>query len=153
MRRTKKRLRLCAVLIVLNLLFIWGNSLLPGSVTGAISGWLRDALAFLFPGGAEDPDAGHGLLRKLAHLTEFACLGALITWLLAMLQKKMWLALPGGCLAAGVDECIQCFVPERGPSIWDVLIDASGVLLGVGILIIVCAVNNKKQTTFWRTRK
>lgn len=148
MKRSGIRLRLCVVLIVLNLLFIWGNSLLPGSVSGAISGWVRDILAFLFPNGAEDPDAGHGLLRKLAHFTEFACLGALLTWLLGMLQKKLWLAQLGGCIAASLDECIQCFVPDRGPSIWDVLIDSSGVLLGVCILIIVCAVKNKKTKNF-----
>ena len=148
MKQTETRLRLCTVLIVLNLLFIWGNSLMPGPVSGAISGWLRDILAFLFPGGREDPDAGHGLLRKLAHFTEFACLGALLGWLLAMLRKKLWLALLGGCLVASVDECIQCFVPERGPSIWDVLIDSSGVLLGVGILLMICAVKNKKSKNF-----
>ena len=153
MKRTDKREKLSAWLIGFLLCFIWGNSLLPGSVSGALSGWLRDALAFLFPGGTEDPDAGHGLLRKLAHFTEFACLGALLTWLFAMLQKQLLLALAGGCLAAGVDECIQCFVPARGPSVWDVLIDVFGVLLGVSILIIVCAVNNKKQKTFWRNKK
>ena len=141
MKCTEKRLRLCAVLTVVNLLFIWGNSLLPGSVSGAISGWVRDVLAFLLPGGAEAPDDGHGLLRKIAHITEFACLGALLTWLLAMLRKKLWPALIGGCLAAVVDECIQCFVPDRGPSVWDILIDASGVLVGTGILIIYIAKN------------
>lgn len=124
------------MLLALNILFIWGNSLMPGAVSGAISGWVRDVLAGIFPGGSQDPDAGHGLLRKLAHFTEFACLGILLTWLYGMLRKPVWLAILCGFLVASADETIQCFVPDRGPSIWDVMIDASGVLLGVVLLLV-----------------
>ena len=145
MKRTEKRLRFCTVLLVVNLLFIWGNSLMPGSVSGAISGWLRDILANIFHFGAEEPDAGHGLLRKLAHFTEFACLGALFTWLYAMLQKPVWLALACGVAAAAADETIQRFVPDRGPSIRDVLIDSCGVLLGIGIVIAISVIFHKKK--------
>ena len=143
MKQTKNRLRLCVGLLVLNILFIWGNSLMPGSVSGALSGWLRDILANIFPAGSDDPDAGHGLLRKLAHFTEFACLGALFTWFYAILRKKVWLALGCGLLVAAVDETIQCFIPDRGPSIWDVLLDFSGVLLGVSIWIVIWAVRQR----------
>jgi hypothetical protein len=47
MIRTEKRLRLCAVLIVVNLCVIWGNSLLPGEISGAISDFVRDGLRSL----------------------------------------------------------------------------------------------------------
>ncbi len=47
MLRTEKRMRLCRCLLVLNLLFIWGNSMLPGSVSGAISQLVRDLLSWL----------------------------------------------------------------------------------------------------------
>jgi hypothetical protein len=30
MIRSQKRIRVCAVLLIVNLAFIWGNSLLPG---------------------------------------------------------------------------------------------------------------------------
>ena len=136
MIRTQRKLRICATLLALNLVFIWGNSLLPGSVSGAISHWLRDILALLLPDRPADPDAGHGLLRKLAHFTEFACLGALFTWLFGMLQKPMPLALLCGFAAAGIDETIQRFVPERGPSFRDVLIDTSGALVGMIFLLV-----------------
>ena len=147
MIKTKRKMRICATLLALNLVFIWGNSLLPGSVSGAISHWLRDLLALLFPGGPTDPDSGHGLLRKLAHFTEFACLGALFAWLFGMLRKPFLLALPCGFAAAGVDETIQRFVPDRGPSFVDVLIDTSGVMLGIVFLIVGYTVYKKKRKT------
>lgn len=40
MIRTDKRLRLCVTLLVLILVFIWGNSLMPGEVSQAISNWV-----------------------------------------------------------------------------------------------------------------
>ena len=138
MIRTEKRLRLCAALIVVNLCFIWGNSLLPGSVSGAISdavkNLLRWCLSFLGlpPGGG----GGGGLLRKVAHFTEFACLGGLFTWLFSMLRRPAWLALGCGFLAACVDETIQIFVPDRGPSVFDVGIDTAGVAVGILLLLL-----------------
>lgn len=137
-------MRLCATLLVINVLFIWGNSLLPGSVSGAISQFVRDILAFIFSGDSSDSQSGHGLLRKLAHFTEFACLGALFTWLLGMLAKPVMFSLASGFLVACVDETIQRFVPERGPSFKDVLIDTSGVLLGIGLLVLGYTIRKKQ---------
>lgn len=149
MIRTKKRLWICCVAIAVNLAFIWGNSLLPGNVSGAISGWLRNLLAALLPGGSEEPDAGHGLLRKLAHFTEFCTLGMLLSWLFAMLRPKTWqrwaFPLLCGVFAACVDETIQCFVPDRGPGIKDVGIDTLGVILGIVIIIFVQKAKNKSK--------
>ena len=153
MERTDRKIRLCTALLIVNILFIWGNSLLPGSVSGAISHFVRDILAFLFPGGSSDPDGGHGLIRKLAHFTEFACLGALFAWLFGMLAKPFSVALPCGFLVACIDEIIQRFVPNRGPAFKDVLIDTSGVLVGIGLLVLGYTIRKKlakhslKETT------
>ena len=152
MERTNRKLRLCIVLLVVNVAFIWGNSLLPGSVSGAISGWIRDVLAAIFPGGFDEPDSGHGLLRKLAHFSEFACLGGLLVWLFAMVQKTRALALLCGVLVASVDETIQRFVPGRGPSIRDVLIDTSGVIVGIGLLLIGHTVYKRANHTLEDTK-
>ena len=148
MEKTNKKLRICTVLLILNIAFIWGNSLLPGEISGAFSGWVRNLLATFFPDRPEDPDAGHGLLRKLAHFTEFACLGGLLTWLFAMVQRSKALALPCGFLVASADETIQRFVPERGPSFRDVLIDTAGVTAGVLLLLAGCAIMK-----YWRTQR
>ena len=153
MERTDRKIRLCTALLIVNVLFIWGNSLLPGSVSGAISHFVRNILAFLFPGGSSDPDSGHGLIRKLAHFTEFACLGALFAWLFGMLAKSFSVALPCGFLVACIDEIIQRFVPNRGPAFKDVLIDTSGVLVGIGLLVLGYTIRKKlakhslKETT------
>lgn len=135
MIKTKRRLYLCAVLLALNILFIWGNSMLPASVSGAISHWVRDLLAEVFSGDSSGT-GGHGLVRKLAHFTEFACLGSLLAWLLGMLGRKTVWAVLGGFLVASVDETIQIFVPGRGPGILDVLLDTCGALSGIGLLLL-----------------
>lgn len=131
---TKKRLRICIALLILILTFIWGNSLLPGEVSGAFSDWVRDLLATLFTG-ENAPSGGGGLLRKLAHFTEFAALGMCLCWLTGMLRKAPIQALLGGFLVACVDETIQCFVPNRGPGLLDVGLDTCGAAVGIALLL------------------
>ena len=145
MKRTDKRLRLCVTLLICNLVFIWGNSLLPGEISGAFSDWVKSILARLF---AIDPavSAGRGLLRKAAHFTEFTALGFCLAWLHGMLQKGRVQPFVWGVLAASVDETIQRFVPDRGPSVKDVCIDSAGVLMGI-ILLWVGHDYFKKRST------
>lgn len=133
MIRTERRMRLCTVLLVCNLAFIWGNSMLPGEVSGAFSNWVKDTLESLLPVGGTSP-SGAGLLRKAAHFTEFTLLGMVLSWLFGMLQRKKTWPLLCGVAAACVDETIQRFVPDRGPSIRDVGIDSCGVLTGIFLL-------------------
>ncbi len=147
-RRTRKRTWLCACLLAVNLAFIWGNSLLPGEISGALSEWVHMLIRLVFPNGGEESQ-GHGLLRKLAHFSEFCALGMVLSWLFAMLKEKKWaFVVPSmvcGCLAACVDETIQRFVPDRGPSIKDVGIDSAGVLLGIGLLCLGYTIHQKKK--------
>ena len=89
---------------------------------------------------------GGGLLRKLAHFTEFACLGALLTWLHALLGRNGWWSLGWGFLAACVDETIQRFVPGRGPNFFDVLLDTGGVTLGILLLLAGFAIHQKTKS-------
>ena len=146
MIRTDKRIRICTVLLILNLCFIWGNSLLPGELSGALSDWVKSILEALLPGdGVSTP--GGGLLRKLAHFTEFAGLGIWLLWLFSMLGKRRVFALFCGMLAACLDETIQLFVPDRGPSLKDVGIDTCGVLTGMILLQIGYGLWKRKQTT------
>ena len=83
MIRSDKWIRLCTVLILMNLAFIWGNSLLPGAVSGAFSDWVKNLLAQLLPGDGMEQSSG-GLLRKAAHFTEFMSLGMLLFWRFSM---------------------------------------------------------------------
>ena len=143
MKEADKRLEISAWLITALLIFIWGNSLLPGSVSGAISDAVKNLLAFLLPGDVPGVTTGGGLLRKIAHFTEFACLGAALLWRFGMLEKRKIMALLFGFGAACVDETIQVFVPDRGPSFKDVAIDTCGVAAGIGALLLLCIIKTR----------
>lgn len=144
MIRSKKRLRLCTALLVCNLAFIWGNSLLPGQVSGALSDCVKEILDNLFSGGMPS-HSGSGLLRKLAHFAEFAAMGLLLRWLLGMLQKSPLAAFALAAVAACIDETIQIFVPGRGPGIKDVCIDSCGAAAGILLLHFGHTYLKKKQ--------
>lgn len=146
---SRKRLVLCLCLLSLMLTVIWGNSLLNGELSSAVSGfigWLLNGIAPNANAGAGE--AGHGLLRKAAHITEFCLLGLLLGWLVRMLLKKnwQWLALPlaGGVFVAVTDEMIQYFVPGRACRILDVGIDTLGCALGIVIITLIQAIINQK---------
>ena len=141
---TTHRKKLCITLLIINLAFIWGNSLLPGEMSGAFSMWVKNLLFHFVPSGG-NPQTGHGLLRKLAHFTEFCCLGVLLCWLMAMFRKKPWRSLIYSVLAACIDEGIQCFVPERGPGIRDVMIDTAGAAVGMLLLLAGYAIYKKRK--------
>lgn len=129
------------VLILLTLCFIWGNSLMPASVSGTISGRLAQLLSGLFPiPDAPDGGASDGVLRKLAHGTEFCILGAELAWLRHADWKSRWegLALWGVAVAL-LDETIQLFVAGRSGMIRDVWIDLGGYTVGTVLCLLLCA--------------
>lgn len=140
MTKTKKRMILCVSLLIAVLAFIWGNSLRTGEESGAMSGgilqWINTFL-HLDETGAEKL---HFAIRKMAHFTEFACLGALLCWFFGMTGEKgahlICMPLLFGLLTACVDETIQVFTPDRGPSLIDVWIDTAGVTAGITFLLI-----------------
>ena len=128
------------------LLFIWGNSLLPAEVSGAISGWLHGLLKEGLPKGAAS--GGDRLLRKIAHFTEFALLGAVLLRLLRTREARLpvaWLlSLACGIFAACLDELLQHFSPGRSPQLGDVCIDAAGVLTGTLLCLIITIIGKSK---------
>lgn len=96
-----------------------------------IAPWLQpDQLAFV-----------HGLIRKLAHPTEYGVLGAL--WFRALSWDRkttLWTAAAASlliCVAwAALDEWHQSFVPSRTASAVDVAIDSGGALLAlIGMVV------------------
>ena len=140
---TRKRLRLCHFLIAVLLIFIWGNSMLPGALSRAFSDWVQELLG----SGASGMDGqGSGLLRKIAHFTEFAALGAALGWRFGMLRKGKHTPFFWGVAAAFADEAIQRFVPERTAALRDVLIDSCGVATGLGLLLLGHAIVKKRST-------
>ena len=134
MIRTKTRMRLCVSLILCCLVFIWGNSLLPGEISGAISDFFKRILQSLFEQGESGSSGMLGfLVRKMAHFTEFTALGLCLCWLFGMLKKGRLAPFLCGAAAACVDETIQIFAVARGSSLLDVWIDAAGCCTGVAV--------------------
>lgn len=71
------------------------------------------------------------IIRKLAHLTEYAILGLLVYNLIHSYNKKTYIALFISILYAITDEMHQYFVPGRSCQITDIMIDTIGIIIGV----------------------
>jgi VanZ family protein len=92
-------------------------------------------------------DLVHFLLRKLAHLTEYAIFAMLIygsareddpfRW---RPQRAIWSALIAGAYSL-TDEFHQRFVPGRSPSLVDCGIDTAGASLGMLIFYVRAALS------------
>jgi len=80
------------------------------------------------------------MLRKLAHLTEYAILGALLLLLLyAVFRRGRWLtptAVATVFLFAVSDEWHQSFVAGRTPLPEDVMIDTLGACIGALLVVL-----------------
>lgn len=84
----KQHFAVAYFLITLTLVWIWGNSLLPAEASRAISGSVQsfiDRILGLTPDGGI---GGEGLLRKIAHMAEFAILGTEIAILFFLFARE-----------------------------------------------------------------
>ena len=136
------RIRLCLALIAVNLAFIWGNSLLPGASSEAVSGGVLAFIGRFLP--VLLTEAGHTFLRKAAHFSEFAMLGLLYCGRHRLVKSETPFHLMGfGLAVACIDETIQIFTPERASSLIDVWIDTSGFALGLVVILLAYTIKNK----------
>lgn len=139
------------VLIAVNLAFIWGNSAMAGETSSQVSGGVMALLHRLLPFLPQE-EWVHGLIRKLAHFSEFAALGLLCASLSQLRAGRIRLGLVGAGLAAAcMDETIQLYVPGRASSLLDVWIDTAGFVFGVALLLLGYHIIQNKQV--WRTSK
>lgn len=147
--RSRSRFVPCVALLVAWLAVIWGNSMTPGQVSGQLSGWASALLGKILPFLSPDAEHGHLLVRKLAHFSEFAILGLLFGWLFSLLAEKklhrFLFTLGCGMVCAVIDEFIQSFSPGRVCSFWDMCIDWSGVLTGIGVLLLLQTLISKRK--------
>lgn len=140
-KHPRVRLAVCIALGMFTL-FIWGNSMRTATQSAQQSGsvlmWMTPLLRAL----KLQAEGFHGILRKLAHVSEYGLLGVLWAselWLGAHDQKVRGVAIRlGFCmLTAFLDETIQLFVPGRSGEVRDIWIDTSGALLGI---LLVCLI-------------
>jgi VanZ family protein len=88
------------------------------------------------------------LVRKCAHLIEYAILSALLLRALRQhLLAARSVAFVLAALYAVVDEFHQSFVPSRTGSPWDVVTDSIGAILGLVIYVRMTRRTNNRQST------
>lgn len=140
-----KNHRMLIILLIFTWCFIWGNSLLPASVSGAFSGRVNDLVNMVWHTiDHKMGSSGDGTLRKIAHATEFTALGMEISALFQYDFKRNWTSiLLCGVSTALIDETIQLFIAGRSGEVRDIWIDFTGFLLGV--LLIHITLGRKKQ--------
>jgi VanZ family protein len=130
------------VLIWLGIMFVGSTDLLSAEQT---SRFLVPFLRWLRPDISSEALAQiHFVVRKLAHISEYAILSMLLWRALhvgsslrintSFLFVAVWLAC--GIFAAG-DEFHQSFVPSRTAASSDVLIDICGATIGLAICFMI----------------
>lgn len=151
------RIYIVTALTILWMGVIFYFSSQPAVESAGLSGGLfRQIQAFI----ADIPVMGHilsggfteHLLRKGAHMTEYAILGILLVLCMYEYVPVKWkkFRLPcawiTGILYACTDELHQRFVPGRSGEIRDVMIDSVGVLAGVVMIAVIFAcIRGKKE--------
>ena len=145
-KHLRKHFALYLCLVILNLAFIWGNSFVPGDISGEISGGIFEVVSDLF---AVFGDKGQFVLRKLAHFSEYTALGFFLGGIFTAQGQKgihrFTMPLLCGLFAACVDETIQIFAEARGSSLIDVWIDTSGVCFGLLVHEVLHQLRLKNQ--------
>ncbi len=143
------------MLVILMMLLIFYFSAMQGhdssSMSGKITEWI---IRRVFPGYSDMPaDQRLGafrlmehIVRKCAHFSEYAFLGAFVTLLFSTFsfkhQKSAAFFL--SALYALSDEWHQSFVDGRGPMLPDVLIDSTGAAVGILVVTILILIRRKR---------
>lgn len=121
--------------------FIFGNSFLTGRVSSDVSNLVMSVLQNIIDFIRIPVQLSLNFVRNIAHLTEFAVLGISLMVILSIfterLLKNITVPLFLGLLIPVIDEFIQLSVNGRSSSIIDIVIDFSGVLIGIVLYIIV----------------
>ena len=141
-----RRLLYRATLVVLWVCFIWAHSLMDGTDSANESTrFVLFALPLLQRLGLSDIALATFVVRKCAHVSEYAMLGVLAFFLCRSQpgvrpERRLWLSSRVVMVMTPiVDETIQLFVPGREGSVRDVFIDLAGVCIGYALARALCA--------------
>jgi len=124
---------LFAFLFMVILIFIWGNSSKNFTYSHQVSQLVTERINKILESLVGSGHITDSIVRKLAHVAEYAVLGGVMISFLAT-KKRRGLQSVLNCLFIGlsvavVDETIQIF-SNRGSSVLDVLLDFAGVCIG-----------------------
>ncbi len=129
-------------IIVITLLYIWNNSLQSAIVSNGQSKRVLEVIEEVFRTPPLDTEEAQHIVRKVAHISEFALLGMEMVLLLyltgKMRRQNLAAVLFIGLASAVMDETIQIF-SQRGSQVMDIWIDFAGFVAGIGIALIAYA--------------
>ncbi len=138
----RKRRALTVILVVLTVLqlaFIFAQSLLDAPSSSEESSSVLELVRPFFELFVGKGNVTESLVRKCAHVAEFAVLGALASSLSFVIGKRrpvhFVFVLLCSLAVAVTDESIQLFSDGRSGEIRDVLIDSSGAAFGIIITL------------------
>ncbi len=133
------RRRVFWALTALWLAFIWGHSFMSAEASSAESGhWLALLQSSL-------PWLTQTLIRKAAHVVEYAVLGALLFGA-AGVRHGLWFAPSFSLLAALADETVQLYSTGRAGMVEDVWLDLAGFLAGWIVIALIALYRKKRRT-------
>jgi VanZ family protein len=119
-------------LLWLGVVLLLGSSRFGTHGTGP---WVIPALSWLVPWATpRELHALHLVVRKLAHLTQYAILArvwlqGILAWRRTTVRTAAWAALLICVATAFVDEAHQSMLPARTGSVGDVMLDCLGALM------------------------
>ncbi len=150
-----KNFYLILTLSIVAIIFVFSSQ--PASTSTGISRPIADAVANAIP----QPDSEnktqeekdlyqsniHTFIRKGSHFSSFLLLGISAgMWSGYFKSKRKFIMAFVGCALYGVlDETRQLFVAGRSFEVTDMLIDASGALIGVCIAVLIWKQINKRK--------
>lgn len=133
----KRRIAACAVFSLLTTAVMVAVFLFSNQSSGESSeisrGLLRKILDIL------PFEISHVFIRKAAHFSEFAVLGAMCfsAALLGMKAPPIPAALIISCAYAATDELHQIFIPGRACRFFDLFVDSSGAVCGIAAALLI----------------
>lgn len=165
-RRKNKIVYVLRVLLPLACLgvlwFIFHNSLQTGDESSAqsssVTAVAQEIIRAVAPDSkwaeatGENYEILHEFVRTLAHITEFALLGALFCWCYfayTLTAHYFYLPVTGVIVVPIIDEWLQTFSIGRAPSLGDVAMDtlggALGLIFALTAVLIGLAVHSSKK--------
>ncbi|MBE6602925.1 MAG: VanZ family protein [Ruminococcaceae bacterium] len=139
------------VLVLVWCVVIWQFSFDPASTSSNTSSQVQDFCNEVLDRVGVDFDVTSKMIRKTAHFLEFFVLGVLAAGCLLAHGFRHWHLLAPLVFVpvAVIDECIQIFVPGRGPHILDVLLDCTGGVCGTAavfaVFSLILYIKNKRM--------
>lgn len=146
-----KKNRLWTLAVLFYVLFIYSNSMKPAVLSSQDSGFVLGLAQDIFEyTGSEASWLTEHAVRKLAHFSEYAVLGILLSGCFrsyGLKADRQWL-LHGlaGFILPFVDETIQLFVEGRSGQLSDVWLDCSGVFFGTAVFLVFLLIGKRMES-------